>query len=110
MKWRTALVGCGVLIAMAVTGCSGDQGGRATPSGPGTSMQQTGGQGGPATPSGTSPPQQSDSPSGQAKLEHIVIIVEENKPATSIIGNPDAPYLNSLAQTYARADQYSAVT
>jgi hypothetical protein len=93
MKWRTALVGCGLLIALAVTGCTGDQGGPVTPPGP-----------------RTSPLKQTDGPPGQAKLEHIVIIVDENKPATSIIGNPDAPYLNSLAQTYAWADRYSAVT
>jgi len=30
-------------------------------------------------------------------LAHVVIIVEENKPASSIIGNPSAPYLSSLA-------------
>lgn len=43
-------------------------------------------------------------------LDHVVIILEENKPATDIIGNPDAPYLNSLATDYATATNYSAIT
>jgi len=102
VKWRTAFVGCGVLIALAVTGCTGDQRGPVTPSRPSTSpLQQTDSRPG---------QQQTDSSPAEAKLEHVVIIVEENKPATSIIGNPGAPYLNSLAQTYAQADRYSAVT
>jgi hypothetical protein len=87
MKWRTALVGCGLLITLAVTGCTG-----VTPSGPGTSPPpQTGDQGGPVTPPGpgTSPLQHTDDRAGQATLQHN---------------------LNSLAQTYAWADRYSAVT
>ncbi len=39
----------------------------------------------------------------------MVIIVDENKTATSIVGNPAAPYLNALAHEYATATQYSAV-
>jgi acid phosphatase len=30
--------------------------------------------------------------------DHIVIVIEENKSFSQIIGNPDAPYLNALAQ------------
>lgn len=30
--------------------------------------------------------------------DHIVIVVEENKPFAQIIGNPDAPYINALAK------------
>lgn len=43
------------------------------------------------------------------RLQHVVVIVEENKPATSVIGNPDAPYLTELAHAGAQAQQYSAV-
>jgi acid phosphatase len=32
------------------------------------------------------------------RLDHIVIVVEENRGYSKIIGNPDAPYINSLAQ------------
>jgi len=44
-----------------------------------------------------------------AALQHIVVIVEENKPATAILGDPDAPYLNQLARSGALATHYSAV-
>ncbi|HVX06979.1 alkaline phosphatase family protein [Humibacter sp.] len=50
---------------------------------------------------------------GQARtprLQHVVVIMDENKPSTSVIGNPDAPYLNALAQAGARASHYSAIT
>lgn len=43
-------------------------------------------------------------------LDHVVIIVEENKSAGSVIGNPDAPYFNSLAAASALATNYTAVT
>lgn len=43
-------------------------------------------------------------------LAHIVIIVEENKPATSILGNGAAPYVNRVASQFAVATNYSAVT
>lgn len=43
------------------------------------------------------------------RLDHIVIIVEENKTAASIIGSRDAPYINSLIHDYAVATNYYAV-
>ncbi|MBT2503868.1 alkaline phosphatase family protein [Curtobacterium sp. ISL-83] len=43
-------------------------------------------------------------------VQHVVVIVDENKPATTIIGNPSAPYLNALAAASARATDYSAIT
>ncbi len=43
-------------------------------------------------------------------LDHVVIIVDENKTVGSIIGNPNAPYSNRLAHTSALADNYFAVT
>ena len=42
-------------------------------------------------------------------LDHVVIIVEENKPLQAIIGNSSAPYINKLATDYALADNYQAV-
>jgi phospholipase C len=45
------------------------------------------------------------------KLDHIVIIVEENKPLGSIIGNTQsAPYINSLVAMGSYATNYYAVT
>lgn len=43
-------------------------------------------------------------------VAHIFLIVDENKPTGSIIGNPQAPYINSLIKTYSVATNYSAVT
>jgi len=43
-------------------------------------------------------------------FDHIVVIVEENKPYAEVIGNANAPYLNSLADTYAQAANYRAIT
>ncbi|MEN2736513.1 alkaline phosphatase family protein [Microbacterium sp. X-17] len=43
-------------------------------------------------------------------IQHIVVIVDENKPAGSVIGDPQAPYLTSLARTGALATAYSAIT
>lgn len=45
-----------------------------------------------------------------ATLQHVVVILEENKPASSIVGNADAPYFNQLLTRYAHASMYSAIT
>lgn len=42
-------------------------------------------------------------------LGHIWVIVLENKPSESIIGSPDAPYLNQLIGTSGLATDYRAV-
>jgi phospholipase C len=42
--------------------------------------------------------------------EHIVVIVEENKPIDKVLAADDVPYLNSLASTYAVASNYAAIT
>ncbi|MDJ0356829.1 alkaline phosphatase family protein [Paenarthrobacter sp. PH39-S1] len=43
-------------------------------------------------------------------LKHVVIIVEENKPSSNIIGNAAAPFINKLAADYSLATNYQAVT
>src|SRR5579872_1425461 len=43
-------------------------------------------------------------------FSHIFVIVMENAEYGSIIGNRDAPYINSLANTYGLATQYYAIT
>jgi phosphatidylinositol-3-phosphatase len=40
---------------------------------------------------------------------HVVVIVFENRSATSIVGNPAAPTFNALARRYARLVKYDAV-
>lgn len=42
-------------------------------------------------------------------LAHVFIVVMENKEYSAIINNSQAPYINSLAQTYATATNYSGV-
>jgi phospholipase C len=43
-------------------------------------------------------------------IDHIVLIVEENKSELTIVDNPDAPYINSLMHTYATTSHYFAAT
>jgi acid phosphatase len=43
-------------------------------------------------------------------FEHVFTIVFENEEATDVIGNPSAPYLNQLANTYGLATNAYAVT
>jgi hypothetical protein len=40
---------------------------------------------------------------------HVVVVVFENREASSIAGNPDAPTFNSLARRYATLTKYDAV-
>jgi acid phosphatase len=42
-------------------------------------------------------------------FSHVFTIVLENRSASSVIGSPDAPYLNELATRYGVADAYQAV-
>ncbi|MDA4123441.1 MAG: hypothetical protein OK456_09710 [Thaumarchaeota archaeon] len=43
-------------------------------------------------------------------IKHVIIIVMENEPYGNVIGNPSAPYENSLASQYAIASDYFAVS
>ena len=43
-------------------------------------------------------------------LGHVIIVVEENTDYSAVIGDSSMPYLNGLAQQYALATQYYAVT
>lgn len=42
-------------------------------------------------------------------LDHIIILMMENKSYADIVGNRDAPYINSLIHQYSFADHYLAV-
>ena len=48
-------------------------------------------------------------PSSLPSFSHIFVIVLENTEYSDIIGNPSAPYFNSLASTYGLATQYYAI-
>src|SRR5271166_2231485 len=43
-------------------------------------------------------------------VQHVFIVMEENHSYSDVIGNPQMPYLNSLAQTYSVAQGYFADT
>ncbi|AOT05633.1 hypothetical protein ASPU41_15845 [Arthrobacter sp. U41] len=63
--------------------------------------------------SSSPPATRAPSPSGSARqgtIDHVVIIVMENKAASRILGAGDAPYLNRLAKEYALAANYHAIT
>lgn len=45
---------------------------------------------------------------GLHNLKHIFVILEENQPIGNVIGNSDAPYINSLAKEYSLATGYYA--
>ncbi|MDQ6658650.1 MAG: alkaline phosphatase family protein [Actinomycetota bacterium] len=47
---------------------------------------------------------------GQRPLDHIFVIMLENHSRSSVIDDPNAPYLTSLAHTYGMADRYYGVT
>jgi hypothetical protein len=64
----------------------------------------------PSEPDPVSSPDASAVAISPGALDHVVIIVEENKPSQAIIGNGDAPYINKLATDYALAANYQAVT
>jgi phosphatidylinositol-3-phosphatase len=42
-------------------------------------------------------------------FRHVYLLVMENEERTSIVGNPEAPFLNGLIARYASATRYSAV-
>jgi len=44
------------------------------------------------------------------QVQHVFIVMEENHSYSDVIGNPDMPYLNSLAKTYSSAPAYYADT
>jgi hypothetical protein len=48
--------------------------------------------------------------SGIPAFSHVYVIVMENKEYPSIVGDPDAPYINSLIARYGLATRYHAVT
>ena len=53
----------------------------------------------------------SDGPHGPGpRLDHIFLIMLENHSQSSVIGDANAPFINSLAQHYATADNYYGVT
>ncbi|MFF1633719.1 alkaline phosphatase family protein [Leifsonia sp. NPDC058248] len=100
---RRATAAAVIMLGMLLAGCA--SGGGGVPSGSGGAPSR------PTTGQATGPTASAAASSGASgAVQHVVVIVDENKPATSIIGNTQAPYLNGLASQYARASRYSAIT
>ena len=51
-----------------------------------------------------------DGKKGMPDLKHIFVIMLENHSQSSVLGNANAPFINSLAQQYAVAANYYGVT
>jgi len=45
-----------------------------------------------------------------ARLDHVYVLMLENHSKSSVIDDPNAPYITSLAHTYTMADHYYGVT
>ena len=52
----------------------------------------------------------SAAPPPSRHVNHVFIVMEENHSYEQVIGNPQMPYLNGLAQTYSLAEAYYANT
>lgn len=107
---RRPAAGIVLILGLLVTGCSDHSHPSPSPPSLPTRSSPT-----PSLPQHSSGAQSQPrgSPSASATtggLDHVVIIVEENKSAAGIIGNSAAPYLNKLAAEFALADDYHAVT
>jgi phosphatidylinositol-3-phosphatase len=57
-----------------------------------------------------SAPQATSSHAHKAPFDHIFVLMLENHSKSSVIGNPNAPFITKLARTYTMADHYYGVT
>lgn len=97
MTGRALAAACGVAVVLLLAGCA-----------PGAAPTLTSAP--VTTPPPTRPAPSSPPAATATAIQHIVVIVDENKPAGSVIGDPQAPYLTSLAHAGALATAYSAIT
>jgi hypothetical protein len=108
---RTRLAVVLALSALILAGIAMGCGGRAAAPGPspsgGSAPSRQSPDAAASPPASTSLPPGSTSP--HPAVVHIVVIVMENKPASGIIGNPGAPFINQLAESYSLAAGYSAL-
>ena len=63
-----------------------------------------------SAPSGATPAASHGSGGDHVRLDRVFIIVLENHSAKGVIGDPNAPYITSLAQQYGEAANYFGVT
>jgi phosphatidylinositol-3-phosphatase len=63
-----------------------------------------------ATAAAASPPHHGSAHRHGPALDHVFVIMLENHSQSSVIDDPNAPFLTSLAHTYGMADNYYGVT
>jgi acid phosphatase len=99
---RTRSLALVTVIAVVLVGCAGPPASSSAAATASPTIAASGASGPPRpTPSGTPK---------AAVDRHIYLIVFENKDFTSVIGDPAAPYLNSLARQYALSTNYHGVS
>jgi phospholipase C len=94
---RAAPVAASIALLVLLSGCAGSI--TSTP-GSVASLGSVASSGSPST----------ESMPASATLQHVVIVMEENKPSSAVLGNTAAAYLNGLATSYSVATNYSAVS
>ena len=62
----------------------------------------------PPTATTPTPPNPPAPPSTSGPINHVFLVVEENASASTVIGGPQMPYLNSLATQFGLATEYYA--
>jgi phospholipase C len=100
------------LLAVLLAGCLPAAPGSPTPPSPGPGVTAAATTAAPPT---GAPPTLAVTPTATPRplvpdFKHIVLIVLENKEFGTVIGNPQMPYFNSLANSYTLLTQFYAVT
>lgn len=103
LPWGTGVL-AGCLVATALTACSSSRP-RAVSSEPAASMSSASTSATPATSATAGPPTAEPTttasrpqPGRIPRPDHVVVVVMENHSYADILGNPDAGYINALAQ------------
>lgn len=102
------LLALSIVLTVTLAGCGGGTPSTTTPS-PSQPAVTSAASASAGQPGATSTPSASATP-GTNRVQHVFLIVMENKEYGQIIGNSAAPYINKLASQYAVADAYYAVT
>ncbi len=64
----------------------------------------------PSVPAAAAPAATTAAPATVAGPPHVMVIVMENREAGSVLGQPDAPYINSLANAYGQATNWYGIS
>ena len=96
MRWILAAA-IALLLLLTVVACGGAASHATNPQSPA-----------PTNPAPSPQPQPNSPLPPSASSSHVVLVMEENHSYLEVAGNPEMPYLNSLAQQYSLATNYFA--